>query len=293
MKKVSVLNIDQFHGHNSPEDFYSNTLQHHLLTRHKDINLPHSHNFYLAILFTHGTGLHEVDFTTYQVKPGALFFLNPGQTHHWELSNDTKGYIFFHTRSFYELHYTNNKLADFPFYYSIYSKPCHYLGPDEHDIFIDLFKKIYDEDRSTKNLKRQYIISAVDMLYIESTRLYLNQNPGTTQIHNPYYFKYRQFESLVEQHFKTEKSPSVYADMMAVTARHLNRIVQAATGKSAGDVIISRILLEAKKLLVLNHENFSQIAFALGYDDYAYFSRLFKQRVGETPSAFLARYLKS
>jgi len=293
MKKVAVLNIDQFHGHDSPQDFYANTLQNHLVTRHKDIYLPHSHNFYLAILFTKGSGIHEIDFTTHEVLPGSLFFLNPGQTHHWELSDDTEGYIFFHTRSFYELHYNNSKLAHFPFYYSVHSQPCLYLKPDEIDIFTPLFKKIYNEDTSSAILKKQYIISTIDLLYIESTRLYLQQNPGTTESHNPYYAKYRQFDTLVEERFKVEKLPSAYANIMAMTPRHLNRIVQAVTGKSAGDVIISRILLEAKKQLVLQYESFNQIAYNLGYDDYAYFSRLFKQRTGETPSAFIARYSKS
>lgn len=293
MKKVAVLNIDQFHGHDSPEDFYTNTLQDHLITRHKDIYLPHSHNFYLTILFTKGSGIHEVDFTTYNVTRGALFFLNPGQTHHWELSDDIEGYIFFHTRSFYELHYTNKKLSHFPFYYSIHSQPCLYLKPDEINIFNTLFKSIYEEDTSSVILKKQYILSTIDLLYIESTRLYLHHNPNTTESHNLYYAKYRQFEALVEQHFKTEKSPSAYADLLAMTPRHLNRIVQAVTGKSTGDIIINRILLEAKKQLVLQHESFNQVAYGLGYDDYAYFSRLFKLRTKETPSAFLARYSKS
>ena len=293
MKKVSVLDIAQFHDHDSPEDFYANTLEDHLVTRHKDIYLPHSHNFYLAILFTAGSGTHEVDFTTYTVTPGALFFLNPGQTHHWELSDDTKGYIFFHTRSFYELHYTNSKLSDYPFYYSIYNLPCLYLEQEELIIYKQLFKNILRENTTTALLKKQAIISYVDLLYIQSTRNYKFQNPDVTESHNPYYAKFRQFESLIEKHFKTEKSPAAYAAMLAITPRHLNRITQAITQKSVGDVITGRVILEAKKELILQQASFNQIAYALGYDDYAYFSRLFKQKTGETPSVFLAKYTKS
>lgn len=290
MKKVNVLDIAQFHDHDSAEDFYANTLQDHLVTRHKDIALPHSHNFYLAMLFTHGSGIHEVDFTSYTVKPGALFFLNPGQTHHWELSEDTKGYIFFHTRSFYELHYANTTLGKFPFYYSMYNTPCLYLQDNPLQKITSLFKAILEENTSAQSLKTHALVSLIDLVYIQSTRMYQQQNPATVESHNGYYSKFRQLESLIEKHYRTKKSPSAYASLLAMTPKHLNRITQQVSGKTATDVILDRVLLEAKKELVLQRGSFNEIAYALGYEDYAYFSRLFKNKTTETPSQFLTRY---
>jgi AraC family transcriptional activator of pobA len=292
MRKVSVLNIHQFHDHDSAEDFYANTLEDHLVTRHKDIFLPHSHNFYLAILFTHGSGLHEIDFSSYEVKPGALFFLNPGQTHHWELSSDTKGYIFFHTRTFFELQYTQIMLSQFPFYYSVHNNPSLYLDNDEINQMAELFRLIYTENHSNLTLKTWALANLVSLVYVNSARLYVSKNPATTERENPYYSKFRKLEELIEEGFKKEKSPGAYASKMAMTSKHLNRITQAVIGKTATDVILDRVLLEAKKEMVLQRGSLNQIAIELGYDDYAYFSRLFKARTGETPSKFLKRYGK-
>lgn len=292
MKKVSVLDIYQFHDHDSAEEFYANTLENHLVTRHKDIALPHSHNFYLAILFTHGSGVHEVDFSAYNVKPGSLFFLNPGQTHHWELSADTKGFIFFHTRNFYELQYTKNTLARYPFYYSMHSVPCLYLPAENAGRITVLFNQVYIENHSINELKEHALTSLISLIYIEATRLYQHHNNNLAQSNNAYYTKFRKLEELVEQHFKEEKSPAAYASKLAMTAKHLNRITQAVTGKTATDVILDRVLLEAKKEMILQHGSLNQIAETLGYDDYAYFSRLFKNKTGETPSHFLERYRK-
>jgi AraC family transcriptional activator of pobA len=292
MKNVGILKIDQFHDHDSTEDFYVNTLQDHLETRHKDIALPHKHNFYLAVLFTKGTGTHEVDFTSYAVQPGALFFLSPGQTHHWELSKDTDGYIFFHTQPFYDLHYTHNKISHFPFFYSMHTLPCMYPGHTSLKKISLLFAMLLQENNSHQVLKKQAILSLVDLIYTESARAYTPQKTAVTTMQDNYYDKFRGLEELVEKHYTAEKSPSAYAGMLSISAKHLNRITQAVVGKTAGDVILDRILLEAKKALIAQRNSFSEIAFSLGYDDYAYFSRLFKKKTGETPSAFLARYRK-
>lgn len=290
MKKVNILKIEQFYDHDSTEDFYANTLQNHLQTRHKDIAQPHKHNFYLAVLFTKGSGVHEVDFSSYEVKPGALFFLNPGQTHHWELSSNTEGYIFFHTQAFYDLHYTNNRLSSFPFYYSVYNSPCIYLNNVKTERIQSLFVMLFSEYSNQKMLSRESLTSLTDLVYIESTRAYVLQNQSSVNNNDKYYEKFRKFEELLEQYYLTEKSPSAYANMLSMTSKHLNRITQAVVGKTASDVILERVMLEAKKQILLQRHYFNEIAESLGYEDYAYFSKLFTKKTGTTPSAFLKRY---
>jgi AraC family transcriptional activator of pobA len=293
MKRVSILQINQFKHDNKDEDFHVNLLEEHLKTRHKDIADPHSHNFYLAVLFTHGHGTHEIDFTTYAVKPGALFFLNPGQTHYWELSEDVKGYIFFHTRDYYELYYTTGMLAHFPFFYSMHTHPCLYLDMLQLKGITSYFKDIYSENIANLVLQKPAIMSYINLIYVTCARLY-NSAESTGELHNEngYYQKFRQFEALVEAHYTEHKLPAYYAQQLFITPRHLNRIAQAVTGKTATDVILDRVLLEAKKELVLRRGNFKSIAEILGYEDYAYFSRLFKLKTTETPGDFARRYTK-
>ena len=44
-------------------------------------DLPQRHNFYTIIWVMSGSGSHLVDFTRYEISPGRLFFLSPGQVH--------------------------------------------------------------------------------------------------------------------------------------------------------------------------------------------------------------------
>ncbi len=73
MKSFTILDIEQFEQIKKKKEFYTNTIENHLITAHKNIHKPHKHNFYLTVLFTHGSGIHEIDFIKYNIQPGTLF----------------------------------------------------------------------------------------------------------------------------------------------------------------------------------------------------------------------------
>ncbi|WP_169051649.1 AraC family transcriptional regulator [Flavobacterium sp. H122] len=290
MKKFAVLNIGQFGTGNRIEGFHVNTIENHLITAHRNIHKPHKHNFYLTVLFTHGNGVHEIDFVKYEVKPGSLFFLNPGQMHHWELSDDTRGFIVFHSQSFYDLHFVKEKINHYPFFHSIQNLPVLYLEKESIGYFSRLFQEILSENTSVQIFKIPKIIALAELIYIEATRLYMGDEELEMVKLNTYSEKFQQFERLVEANYKTEKAASQYADWLHISPKHLNRITQNMVNKTTTDIILERVFLEAKRELISQKFTFSEIASDLGYADYAYFSRLFKKKCGETPSEFLYRY---
>ena len=56
-----------------------------------DDGIPHVHTFYEILWFQEGTGSHFVDFQEYPIHPGTIFFLTPGQVHHFDGSDAYKG----------------------------------------------------------------------------------------------------------------------------------------------------------------------------------------------------------
>ena len=287
---ISILDITQFELDKSQKDFFVNQLPAHIFENQSKITKPHKHNSYLAILFTKGSGRHEIDFNSYDIKPGSLFFLAPGQTHHWELSEDIDGYIFSHTADFYDLHYSHNRIHQFPFFYSIQNTPLLTLDENQKVIIENLFARLFDEYLNKKAFQQQLILSYIDVIYIESSRLYLKDNSQKIIKANSYSEKFQQFESLLEKNYIKEKSPSQYAEWMNISPKHLNRITKSVIGKTASEVITDRIILEAKRRVLHTKNNFSEVAFSLGYDDYAYFSKLFKKASGLTPTDFIKNY---
>ena len=102
----------------------------------------------------------------------------------------------------------------------------------------------------------------------------------------------RNFQKLIDQHFKEKKLTKDYASMLYVTPNHLNALSKDVTGRPAGELIRDRILLEAKRLLVNAEMNVSQIADELDFDDNSYFSKFFKKYVGVTPDVFRKQFIK-
>jgi len=102
---------------------------------------------------------------------------------------------------------------------------------------------------------------------------------------------FSRFEALLERHFKDHWRVRDYAQVLAVSPAHLSRVVRVATGRSALKVIEERLVREARRNLIYTNLSISTIAYALGFEDPAYFSRVFARATGTSPRAFRERAL--
>lgn len=100
---------------------------------------------------------------------------------------------------------------------------------------------------------------------------------------------YRRFEALLEQHHLERWTVADYANILAITPTHLNRVTRAATGDTASHLILNRLIREARRNLVYTNLPVSAIAYALGFEDPAYFSRVYAAATGLSPRAFRAQ----
>jgi len=291
LDSISVLNIDLFQKGKNTSDFYFSTVQNHLIVGHRHLEKAHRHDFYATILFTKGSGVHEIDFQKYTVEPGSLFFMSPGQIHSWELSSDIEGYLFFCLQDFYELHYVNQKLRNFPFFGSVNFPRKLQLNELELNENLTLFQELEKEYHAQDIMKNGLMLSLMSNIFIKSTRQFSRDFDHLASSASLSYFKhYQEFETLVEQYFTKEKSINFYASLMNISSKHLNRIMQTVVQKTATDVITERVVLEAKRMLMYLDESLVEIAFRLGYEEYSYFVRVFRKTSGMTPTQFIKKY---
>ncbi len=93
-------------------------------------------------------------------------------------------------------------------------------------------------------------------------------------------------EQLVNHYFRTEKSPSFYADKMNMSLKHLNRICKNILDCTLTEFIYNKIILESKRFLSTNSMTISEVANELGFENYSYFTKVFKKYTNLTPKGF-------
>lgn len=282
MKKYPIYTIQRFNCNSVNSDFYINTFKNHLLT-HSFVEEPHRHDFYLLAFFTAGSGTHEVDFDKFIVQAGSIFVLQPGQMHHWSLSEDIEGYVVFYSREMYNLYFGQKDIDSFPFYYSVNAKSEILLTDQESVALQPLFKMMLTESLDNKIWKQDKILNLLDIIHIELARKY--SETFDVEAHS-YNTKVKQFGQLLETNFTHQKTASFYADALNISLKHLNRICNEMLKKTTTQVITDRIILEAKRMLMNKDLTINEVATKLGYDDYSYFVRLFKKTTTMTPKAF-------
>ncbi len=281
--KLPIYKIQHYEHTGHEPDFYANDFVRHI-THHHFATTPHKHDFYLTVLFTKGKGTHEIDFNTYDIKPGAVFMMSPGQMHNWSFSKGTEGYVFFHTKDFYDSGFTKANLDTYPFFQTLQNPPVINLDKTDTKKLESLFKELVSEHEQQTYLKFEKIHALVNLIYVELSRHYF----PTIQISNESYLtKIRTLEHLIDHYYKTKKYPKEYAALMKLSEKHLNRMSKACLNKTTTELIAERIVLEAKRLLIHSAQTVSEIANELGYEDNSYFSRFFKKHTQQTPIQFL------
>lgn len=89
-----------------------------------------------------------------------------------------------------------------------------------------------------------------------------------------------EFLDSVDENFRQKKKVSDYARLFYMSPNYLNLRIKKATGFPASYHIQQRILAEAKRKMIEDKMSLKQIAYSLGYEDIAYFSRFFKKIAG-------------
>lgn len=290
MEEITILQMRDLTDDVKGADFYANTIPQHLITNHNHVEKPHRHDFYVCMIFTKGSGTHEIDFHSYEVGPGTVFMVAPGQTHSWVLSDDIDGYIFFHTQEFFDLYFVRETIREYPIFRSTYYPNGFTVYGEDGEMIERVFKSIIKEVTYTKWKKNMVLVNLASILYIECNRLVLEGDSFTAVSNLQYNNHLQHFEDLLQKNFHKEKSAAVYAEWMNMTQKHLNRVCKTLLDKTTTDIILDRVVLEAKRMLIYTGKSFSEIGSLLGYDDYSYFSKVFKKKAGYTPKEFLKKY---
>lgn len=246
---------------------------------------PHRHDHFALFFVTGGQGSHLIDFQDYELKTGRVFLIAPGQVHAWQSFKGVKGFVLLFTKEFFTITLQYKELRAYLFFNNIYKYAYLDLDRETGKHLQLLLTSIENEYLHARTYSQNIIRSYINIILFELTGIYERAIPVSAG-HQIVDVKIREFENLIEKHFKKYHLVADYASILHITPNYLNAICTRRKGKPAGEVIRDRIILEAKRLLTHSDKTIMQIAYDLGFEDNSYFGRFFRNYCGETPAGF-------
>ena len=250
---------------------------------------------YIKVLYLPAGYTLTVDFKQYTTQSPSLFFINANQYLELTQGGSLPGYFIFYNRDFYCIQIHDDEVAcDGLLFNNIYAMPMTVLPEKEETIVSDAFARIAEELASSESSREEMIRTYLKQLIIRATRIWKQQQLGALNAEPASEAEFfRNFSRLVDIHFREKHSVADYADLLAMAPKTLSKRFNRLQLGQPNDIIKDRILLEAKRLLVYSSKSIKEISYDLGYDDPAYFNRLFSGKTGNTPVAFRKQFVAS
>lgn len=234
-----------------------------------------------------------IDFTQYRTTTPCLFFVNSNQYLAIEASEATPGYYLYYNRDFYCIQIHDVEVScDGLLFNNIYNMPMVCLQEQDAVMMHTVFEQMQEEILSQQSGQEEMLRTYLKQLIIRATRLWKAQQMQNMQAEpdNEVEF-FRHFSRLVDIHFKEKHTVADYADILGYAPKTLTHKLKRLHVSQPNEVIKDRIMLEAKRLLTYTNMSAKEIAYHLGYDDPAYFNRLFATKTGMTTSDFRKKHV--
>lgn len=249
---------------------------------------------YIKVVYLPEDYTVTVDFRQYTTEAPTIFFINSNQHFRIENVGDEPGLMIYYNRDFYCIQIHDAEVAcDGLLFNNLSNIPMIILNPTDAIMITHILKAVQDEFKVTQAQREEMLRVYLKQIIILSTRLWSVQHLDKVNdgIDHDTAF-YRQFSLLVENHYKEKHTVADYADIMGIAPKTLTHRLKKMNMSQPNEVIKDRIILEAKRLLIHTAMSAKQIAYHLGYEDPAYFNRLFSLKVGASPSNFKKKYIE-
>ena len=229
----------------------------------------------------------------YDYQEGTLVFIAPGQVMGVQPKVKTfepKGWaLLFHPDLI-----KGTSLGKHIQHYSFFSYDVNealHLSEKERQIVLDCFSKIqYELEQSIDKHSKTLIASNIELFLNYCIRFYDRQFITRDNAHNGIL---ERFEHLLNEYYLSDKPknsglPSVAycAGELNLSSNYFGDVIKKETGKSAQEYIQTKVIDVAKERIFTIDKSISEVAYELGFSYPQHFTRLFKQKVGISPTSY-------
>lgn len=252
------------------------------------VNSPQQINQYKVFWIKEGTGKYNIDFKSYSFEDGVLFFLSPGQVFSVDSEKIKEAYQLSFTRDFYCIQTHDAEVScNRVLFNNIYETPFVVPSEKETQKLDFILQNLKEEFELEETAQYDMLQSLLKQFIVYSVRIKKEKDVVKESVETKLF---KDFSLLVEQNFKKIHRVTGYAYRLGLSPKSLTKHLQKIGTETPSDFIKNRIITEAKRLLLYTDDSIKQVAFDLGFNDPAYFSRFFTKATGQSPKQFKRSY---
>ena len=252
------------------------------------VNKPEQLNAYSIYWIKEGKGTYNIDFESYSFDGNVLFFLSPGQVFSVDSEKIKEAYKISFVRDFYCIQTHDKEVScNGVLFNNIYETP--FVRPCEEDtakldfILENLIEEFQHQETAQYDMLQTYLKQFIILSVRIKKEDYIIKEDTETKL-------FKDFSTLVDLNFKKEHSVTYYGERLGLSPKSITKHFQKIGATTPSDYIKNRIILEAKRQLIYSDDSVKQIAYGLGFNDPAYFTRFFTKTATISPLQFKKDY---
>lgn len=269
---------------------------------HDHQNTPgaHSHEFIELVYVVEGTAGHVFEGQTYMIQTNDIFIINPGEVHTFNVPPGKKLEIInclfqpnivqdswlkelgvTQSMDYFYIHPFLNKKERFH----------HLLNLDTHhsNIVLSLLEgMIYEYNNENACYSSLIRMKLVELLIVLS-RIYNEKKENiihSNKVESDNKILIQRICGYLARAYDQKISIPSLCNLFNISPRHLNRLFKQETGKTVIEMVHKIRIEKAKQFLRETDHKVINVAMRVGYEDPAFFSRLFRKWVGCSPGRY-------
>ncbi|HVI44384.1 MAG TPA: AraC family transcriptional regulator [Chitinophaga sp.] len=242
--------------------------------------MAHRDDHYQFVIQEKGSCVMDVDFNTVPLKAGQVLCILPGQVHRAVSARQCHAWVLSVKREWVHENYLFAFTTFLPF------AGAATLSKEKATALAHSISLLHELHTARKHFhfSPQLLRSATDLCTGICANAYHEHEPVQQLLTSRPVQILHQFRQLLSRHFLTMKSPAGYAAHLNISLSYLNEVVKQQTGLPVSRHILNHVITESRRILYYTDISIKELADKLGYDDYSYFCRIFKQSTGMTPA---------
>lgn len=292
MKKTVIPHFDlaSLHGLNNL-DFIGNDL---VICETKSktdfqhiVDFPTRPNVFILSLCLKGTCKMFINLKEYVVGKSTITVIAPDKIiQNIGMDDDYQSFLIGISSSFYEgIFSRQSDIISLLLYFN--EHPVYDLTQEECQCLLEYYQLIQRKIRVEDNAFRREVIQGLITSFLyEFYDIYKKRIPSVIRPKTRKEEIFAHFIQAISENYMTERTVSVYAEKLYLTAKHLSGVVKEVSGKTPGEWIDERVVLEAKALLKSSEMSIQQISETLHFTNQSFFGKYFRHHVGMSPKEY-------